>query len=109
MSQFQARQGDVWIESLDEVPTTIGDEVARQNSRLILAHGEMSGHSHAVAEREARLFALPVTGDRLLRVMAEGGAHLVHEEHATIALPRGDYLVRYQREYTPGEIRRVAD
>jgi hypothetical protein len=36
-------------------------------------------------------------------------AEVIHEEHATIALEPGKYVVRRQREYTPEAIRNVAD
>jgi hypothetical protein len=34
---------------------------------------------------------------------------VVHEGHRAILLPRGNYRVTIQREYTPGEIRNVRD
>ncbi len=39
----------------------------------------------------------------------EGGATFVHEEHGPVTLPPGDYEVTIQREYSPEEIRNVAD
>ncbi|MGH9523996.1 MAG: hypothetical protein ACRD3E_15850 [Terriglobales bacterium] len=37
------------------------------------------------------------------------GVRIVHEEHAPIVLPPGDYEIVRQREYSPEEIRNVAD
>ena len=47
--------------------------------------------------------------DRLLRVKAQSGVALVHEEHQAIILPPGDFIVRNQREYSPESLRFVAD
>jgi hypothetical protein len=102
------RQGDVLI-----VPTTEpvrGQEVAREDGRLILAHGEATGHAHAILSRRAVMFRpddMPAGGG-LLSVSA-GGADLVHEEHATIKIPEGTYRVVRQREWTAGDARQVAD
>ena len=46
--------------------------------------------------------------DLYLEVLAET-ATIAHEEHGPIMLPRGGYTVRIQREYSPREIRQVAD
>jgi hypothetical protein len=44
-----------------------------------------------------------------LTVSADGPAALAHDEHATIMLPPGNYRIVRQREYSPEEIRDVAD
>ena len=46
--------------------------------------------------------------DTYVQLLA-GSADLIHEEHATITLPQGIYLVWMQREYSPEAIRRVID
>lgn len=104
---FQARQGDVFIEAASGIPQG-ARKVARVQGRIILAEGEVTGHAHAVLERGAELYSVADEADMWLRVGA-GGAAVVHEEHGTITLPPGAYRVRRQREYSPQEIRRVAD
>jgi hypothetical protein len=74
--------------------------IARDNGRIVLAFGEVTGHAHAIHDTEAELFSLPDTDDRFLRIMASSGVSLVHEEHTEIHLPPGDYIVRRQREFT---------
>jgi hypothetical protein len=74
---------------------------------VVLAYGESTGHAHAIAEDEAEM--LQTEEARFLRVLAEGGVSLIHEEHATITVPPGEYEVVLQREYTPEAIRRVSD
>jgi hypothetical protein len=111
--QFLARQGDVMVMSFDgEIPS---DAVAVPNGikgRIVLAYGEATGHHHSIAvlDREAELLASPTTTDRFLRIMASSGVELTHQEHATITLAPGNYVVRQQREYVAPEIvRQVLD
>lgn len=79
--------------------------VAREDGRVVLAHGEVTGHSHAIADSDVELWerekaATAEAADRYLRVGA-GGATVVHEEHAPITLPPGDYAVRLQTTFDP--------
>jgi hypothetical protein len=90
------------ISQIDSLPDNV-----KKRGNLILAYGEITGHSHRVADpRTAETFELD--GQVYLKVTAPK-ALLVHEEHATIELPQGIYRVWQQREYSPGEIRRVYD
>ena len=115
-TKFQARQGDVYIERIDdEAPT--GDAVARDRGRVVLAYGEATGHAHAIHEDDASLFEdRGPDGDaawsrvsRILRVSGKAGVELRHEEHATVHLPPGTYRVTRQREWTGEDERAVAD
>jgi hypothetical protein len=102
------RQGDVLIARIDRMPEEVGP-VPRDEGRVVLAYGEVTGHVHAV-QGEAALFAAADVAEleeRFLRV--EGEADLVHEEHDTITLPAGIYSVRRQREYAAAQSRVVAD
>ena len=83
--------------------------VAREGGRLILAAGKSTGHSHAIATRNCALFiAKSVPGALILQVKA-AKAELVHDEHSTIKLPKGNYRVNRQREYSAAAVRRVED
>lgn len=105
------RQGDVLIRGIDKIPTNL-TAVPRENGRVILAHGEVTGHAHAVVGDEVLFLAadLDEMSQRFLRVEGEG-ATIVHEEHDTIILPPGLYEVVRQREYTSADMppMRVAD
>lgn len=104
------RQGDVLVAEVRSIPADL-TSVPRENGRLVLAHGEVTGHAHVVIG-DAELFTIGDRVDleeRFLHVEADQGARLVHDEHSTIDLPRGDYRVLRQREYSPEEIRNVAD
>jgi hypothetical protein len=107
---MQYRQGAVFIVRVQSIPEGVRP-VDREHGRIILAHGEVTGHSHAIAERDAELFSGADTTDRFLRIMAASGVALQHEEHSTITLPPGDYVIRIQREYTSKDMApiRVAD
>jgi hypothetical protein len=96
------RHGDILLARVDQLPGEV-----RKLQHLVLAEGELTGHSHRIQERdvavlfrsEAGMF-LQVTGAR---------ATLVHQEHGPIELETGYYRVWRQREYSPKEIRVIRD
>jgi hypothetical protein len=99
------RQGDVFFERVTTIPSHVQ---ARPLPHVTLVHGELTGHSHRIADPlTATLFpAGPATF--FLDVHADS-ATVVHEEHGPITLERGLYRVWRQREYTPQAIRIVSD
>lgn len=99
------RQGDVLVVPVAEIPQA-AQVVPRDKGRVILAYGEVTGHAHVVDAPEATLLTT-TEQERFLRLVT--AAPLVHEEHATITLPAGNYQVIRQAEYEPGSARRVAD
>ena len=115
------RQGDVLIIAIDSLPdNAVQDSKSPANydvsqdiadaggfTRVVLAHGEVTGHAHAF-HRNATTYKSEDGFSRYLSV-GGGGASLLHEEHSTIQVPMGVYRVIIQREYTPEEIRNVAD
>jgi hypothetical protein len=104
------RQGDVLLIPATNIPDN-RRPVPRENGLVILAHGEITGHHHAILDQQVEL----VTTDQAnelrmwLTVTAPEPVALTHQEHDTIMLPPGDYEVRRQREYTPEELRNVQD
>lgn len=114
---FQARQGDVFVMtapedgvlSAKEQATREWKEVPRDSlGRVVLQAGKVTGHNHAIAAKGAKLLRAPGINDALLIVEGEG-AKLVHEEHATIEIPDGRYVVRVQREWQGELSRQVED
>jgi hypothetical protein len=96
------RQGDVFIAAVPSIP-----KGAKRRPGGVLVEGEMTGHSHRVADlRSAEV--LERNGDLFLRVLADTTT-IIHQEHGPITLSRGTYKVWGQREYSPGGIRNVAD
>jgi hypothetical protein len=104
------RQGDVLIRKINRVPKG-AKPVKLEGGRIVLAYGEATGHAHAIAvadpatDVDARLLAL---GDRRF-LEVPSPTSIRHEEHGAIDLPTGNYEVTRQREYSPEEIRNVAD
>lgn len=119
------RQGDVLV--IERKIKTEGlKPVPREGGKVVLAHGEVTGHTHALSSRGAHLFAMEserITGQDAAQIIARLGGGLIpdralsldkpaelrHEEHSTIKLPAGTHIVRIQREYAPGSLRSVAD
>lgn len=88
------RHGDVLVGSVDALP-----DDATKREGVTLAYGEVTGHSHRIADpSHAETFMYD--GQLYLRVTAPT-AQLIHEEHHTITLPAGIYRVWQQREYEP--------
>jgi hypothetical protein len=113
----QYRQGDVFIERVEEIPATAQKQ--ETSRRVILAHGEMTGQHHVLETADpadwwkqdeistADQIPTALTGELYLSLPET--ASVTHPEHASIELPPGNYRVTRQREYTPQEIRRVGD
>lgn len=100
------RQGDVLLIEVDNLPNGESQEVKRDNGKVVLAYGEVTGHSHAIAEQDAHMVRF-ADGERYLLVGEP--VTVRHEEHTAIQLPPATYKVVIQREYSPEEIRRVVD
>ena len=105
------RQGDVLFRQIVRLPK--GKQIKRQNATV--AYGEATGHSHALALEDREVAEVLEIGEGLYvhvseaGVRIEGGATFVHEEHAPVTLPIGNYEVVIQREYSPETIRSVID
>jgi hypothetical protein len=119
--RFMVRQGDVIVIGLRK-PLAASAQgltpIPAEAERTILAHGEVTGHAHALPSAQATLYGMSdelrkllgqdvLPGDRVLTVIED--TMLTHEEHDAITIPTGNYIVRRQREYSPEEIRQVAD
>lgn len=103
------RQGDVALVSVRAIPKDAIEQPVK-GKKLILALGEATGHHH-------RFEFLDQTQNIKLYVAAGGVRYidvsvpsdLLHEEHSTARVPAGKWLLPQQVEYTPAELRRVAD
>lgn len=102
----QYRQGDVLIERVDNIDKK--QVMAREDGRVILAHGEVTGHAHAITDKNVTQFSTDESGVTEMEIK-KAMALLKHEEHGTIKIPSGNYRVIRQREYSPEAIRNVAD
>ena len=102
------RQGDVLVRPLRRDQKIKGAEVPPEGGRVILAHGEATGHAHAF-QRGAVMFRDDGGGGGTFVRIKKGGADLVHEEHTTHRIPAGDHRVIRQLEYSEQDIHQVAD
>jgi hypothetical protein len=85
------RQGDVILLPIKNI-------AGKKLSHLILAEGEVTGHSHRISQGKAELYEHE--GILYLRVLT-WTATLEHEEHHALDIPQGNWMVRIQREYAP--------
>jgi hypothetical protein len=73
----------------------------------VLAEGEATGHSHEAVAEDVLVYGEGV--DREMK--APTGTKITHQEHKTIEVPPGDYVITRQREIDPDllEARHVSD
>lgn len=102
------RQGDVLLKQVAQLPV---EAVPVANTeRIVLAHGEATGHAHTTDATAAAEFTLAEAAGVVRRFLKTvGSATVTYEEHAAIRLPPGIYEIVLQREYSPEAIRHVAD
>lgn len=105
MSKLLIRQGDILLEKVKDEDIT-GEKIQSQDN--IITHGE-SGNQHRM-NQQVIIFEDKKTKDRFVHVMNQN-TELVHQEHAKIAIPKGLYRIRREREYNAFEqsIRQVMD
>jgi hypothetical protein len=117
------RQGDVMLRLRGRKPVKLVDAPRDEHGRVVLAHGERTGHAHALRGQTVTAFFKETperdmgfsTPDYL--VVGGSGASLRHEhvsgakaEHDAIALAPGAYDVLVPVEHTDeDEPLRVAD
>lgn len=96
------RHGDLLVASTPSLPAG-----GKKLHHLVLAEGELTGHSHRITEKEGA--TLYQAGGQLYLTVTAPTVTLVHQEHGPISLTRGTYRVWRQREYSPREIRVIRD
>lgn len=106
--KFMIRQGDVLVMAAAAPKAEVLTPIPDEGGRTILAHGEVTGHAHALSAVEAGLFSIPGSTNPYLNVGVDG-ALLRHEEHTQIPIAKGIHRVIRQKEYRYGESRRVED
>ncbi len=90
------RQGDVLLVPVAELPADAKPQ-ARDQGRIVLAYGEVTGHAHAIVDAGAQLFEHQWEGPAISFPRREAFLRLVkpaalrHEEHAPIVLEPGTY------------------
>jgi hypothetical protein len=104
----QVRQGDVFLRRIGALPVG-AKPIARDKGQVILAYGEVTGHSHRVVDKygTAQLYQ----GEGGVRYMTiDELTEVVHEEHGTVTVEPGVYELPPQMEWDDSkEPRQVAD
>jgi hypothetical protein len=99
----QLRQGDVLV-TPRAIPKSATPE--KPDGRVVLAEGEATGHAHAILDVKA-VEVLRDGSETYLRVKSP--TEITHEEHNTLKVEPGEYLIRRQVETWMDEVRQVAD
>ena len=102
------RQGDVLLVPVDRVPDAVVP-VARENGRLVLAEGEVTGHAHVIEAEQAELVTADQAAELYLLVYGSDPVELRHEEHSALPVEAGAYRVVIQRELGRFEALQVKD
>ena len=97
-----ARQGDILFVRVEQLPQDL-----KKAKDQIIALGEVTGHSHRIAEAVGVEVLEDKAGDKFVKVADR--ADVVHQEHGPIALGPGNWKAARQQEYTPKEPVRVRD
>ena len=100
------RQGDLGITPILKLPANL-----KELKKNILAYGEATGHKHQLVKNPTKHFRVleDKNGNKYLDI--KGATDLVHEEHKTITIQPGFYVVNHEKEYNyfDEEIKRVQD
>lgn len=100
------RQGDVFVKKVDRLPNGNQQNIERDKGRIVLAYGEVTGHAHAIKDKNACLLKID---NKVFLTVIDNPVDLSHEEHSTITLPVGNYEVIRQKQYTPSRSMYAAD
>lgn len=123
------RQGDVLLVKIDKLPAGAKPMEPENGRRFVLAHGEVTGHTHAIYEYEEAISAADLAEDAINKakkvryaqmyeangewylVVADGkSVQMKHEEHTAATIPAGVYFCPVQvQANSQNMIRKVAD
>ena len=85
------RHGDLLIKQVKKIP-----EYAQQLSTNIIAHGE-NGNTHKI-QGSHQIYETP---DKQILLEAKQDVSLKHEEHSTLKIEKGNYVIVHEREHNP--------
>lgn len=97
VEKYQCRQGDLLFTAAKCQSTHL-----TPRSDPILAHGEVTGHVHIIAEPSLDEIDMFVDEDGNIWMHSDKEIVIEHDEHDPIRLPPGpEYCMTRQREYDP--------
>jgi len=107
-----ARQGDIICFSVDEFPpgllNLVKDKEFKSSQMHTVAEGEVTNHFHVV-EGGCKAVAVEDDFESHLVEVTDDEATFTHDEHDSFKLPKGKYMFHRQQEYSPDELKLVAD
>lgn len=112
MKNIHYRQGDTLIRKIEDVPASAREMKRDGHGRIVLAHGERTGHAHTFRDKGICSFTTLGADDVEFLIVGGSGATLRHEhvsgakaEHNEISVPPGKYESAGQYEHAPEPIR----
>lgn len=116
LNPFVIRQGDVNLMRIDALPPGLDQiELPLSEGRIVLQHGEATGHAHAfygIADGNVRVFrskAAPKGSRPSYLQVVRTVARLKHEEHTEAKIPPGIYRLPTQVEHSDDDEPRVVE
>jgi hypothetical protein len=103
-NQFQARQGDVFVEKVESIPA---GAIAKKDN--IVAVGESQNHAHAmfgkheILEKDGEIYISVKEEAELKHILLERGVSTDKwtNEHHSVKLSPGNYKVTLQQQFDP--------
>ena len=86
------RHGDLTIKQVAKIPDNV-----IQLSTNIIALGEKTGHNHQLVG-QVQVYETP---DKQIHFEASQDVIVKHQEHNTLKIAKGNYVVIHEREYDP--------
>lgn len=103
-TKLYARHGDVFIFRVNK---KISIKNSKKEKELVLALGEITGHSHRLRLSDGDdILVEEYGGNDSFLFELNGNGILTHEEHDSIVLTPGQYISIIQSEYSPIEHRK---
>ena len=90
------RHGDLLIKQIDHIPLS-----AKPLSTSIIAEGEITGHNHKLYGSH-QVYGTHSQNPRIIEptyFQAKEDISLKHQEHNTLKISKGNYVVVHEREY----------
>ena len=92
------RHGDLLFKPIDELPAK--STMKKQKDR-ILALGEATGHKHVLVGNAQIYNKLDGQGQETKYLELNEDCVVNHQEHNTLKISKGNYVIQMEREYDP--------
>ena len=92
------RHGDLLIKQIKKIPESV-----TPLSTNIIAEGEVTGHNHKLYGSH-QVYGTHSENPRIIEptyFQAKEDISLKHQEHATLKISKGNYVIIHEREYDP--------